>query len=133
MADDAPSELLSRRHRMFPVLSDADIARMQRFGEVRTFGRGDALFAAGRANDGMFVVIKGLVALSQRDGLGTVVPIIRQGHGQFAAEVGTLSGQPLPVDASINGSSNRLAEEGMEPGLQPVSRGEELTDGASDE
>ena len=99
MVDDAPSELLSRRHQMFPVLSDADIARMRRFGEARAYRRGDTLFAAGRASAGMFVVIKGLVALSQRDGLGTVVPIIRQGPGQFTAEVGTLSGQPSLVDA----------------------------------
>ncbi|HEY6353152.1 MAG TPA: FAD-dependent oxidoreductase [Burkholderiaceae bacterium] len=99
MVDDAPSELLSRRHQMFPVLSDADIARMQRFGEVRAYRRGDTLIASGRAGAGMFVVVKGLVALSQRDGLGTVVPIIRQGPGQFTAEVGTLSGQPSLVDA----------------------------------
>jgi len=99
MVDDAPSELLSRRHQMFPVLSDADIARMRRFGEARAYRRGDTLFAAGRASAGMFVVVKGLVALSQRDGLGTVVPIIRQGPGQFTAEVGTLSGQPSLVDA----------------------------------
>jgi thioredoxin reductase (NADPH) len=99
MADDAPNELLSRRHQMFPALSDADIARIRRFGEVRTYRHGEALFMAGRTSPGMFVVLKGLVALSQRDGLGTVVPIVQQGPGQFTAEVGTLSAQPSLVDA----------------------------------
>src|SRR5262245_56335335 len=99
MVDDAPSELLSRRHQMFPVLSEADVARMRRFGEPRTYRHGETLFAAGQPSPGMFVVVKGLVALDQRDGLGTVVPIVRQGPGQFTAEVGTLSGQPSLVDA----------------------------------
>jgi hypothetical protein len=48
MADDAPSELLSRRHQMLPVLGEGDIARMRRFGDVRRFGRGEALFTVGR-------------------------------------------------------------------------------------
>jgi len=99
MADDAPSELLSRRHQMFPLLADAEIARMQRFGVVRHHGRGELLYAAGQASPGMFVVLSGLVSISQRDGLGHVVPIVRHGPGQFTAEVGTLSGQPALVDA----------------------------------
>ncbi|HET9207542.1 MAG TPA: FAD-dependent oxidoreductase [Burkholderiaceae bacterium] len=99
MADDAPSELLSRRHQMFPVLSEADVARIRRFGSVRSYRAGETLFAAGQPSPGMFVVLSGAVSISQRDGLGHVVPIVRQGRGQFTAEVGTLSGQPSLVQA----------------------------------
>jgi thioredoxin reductase (NADPH) len=99
MAEDAPSELLSRRHQMFPVLSEGDVARMRRFGEVRTFREGEALFIAGRASPGMYVVLEGRIAISQRDGLGTSVPIVQQGPGQFTAEVATLAGRPSLVDA----------------------------------
>src|SRR5438094_7303915 len=98
MADDAPSELLTRRHQMFPVLTDAEIARIRRFGTVRHYRRGERLFAVGEPGPGMFVVLKGVVAISQRDGLGHVVPIVHQGPGHFLAEVGTLSGRPALVD-----------------------------------
>ena len=99
MSDEAPSELLSRRHQMFPRLNDAEIARVQRFGCVRHYGRGECLQGIGERGAGLFVVLKGSVAISQRDGLGRVVPIARQGPGQFIAEVGTLSGRPVLVDA----------------------------------
>ena len=99
MADkDAPSELLSRRYQMFPLLTDAEIARMRRFGTVLQYRRGDRLFTAGQPSCGMFIVLRGTVAISQRDGLGHVVPIVHQGPGQFLAEVGTLSGRPSLVD-----------------------------------
>ena len=42
IVDDAPSELLSRREQMFPVLSDAEIGRMRRFGEPRSYRVGEA-------------------------------------------------------------------------------------------
>lgn len=98
MADDAPSELLTRRHQMFPLLTDAEIARMRRFGTVQGYAPGARLFAVGQPGPGMFVVLAGVVAISQRDGLGHVVPILHQGPGHFLAEVGTLSGRPALVD-----------------------------------
>ena len=61
---------------MFPQLSDADIARIRRFGTLRRFARGERLFAAGEPRPGMFVVLKGTVTISQRDGLGHVAPIV---------------------------------------------------------
>ena len=97
-AENAPVELLSRRHQMFPVLSDADITRMRRFGTPQDFKRGDTVCTAGGPSHGMFVVLEGALSISQRDGLGHVVPIVRQGPGQFTAEVGTLSGRPALVD-----------------------------------
>ena len=99
MSDEAPSELLSRRHQMFPRLTDAEVARMQRFGTVRHYRAGERLQGVGDPGAGMFVVLEGRVAISQRDGLGHVVPINHQGPGQFVAEVGTLSGGPALVDA----------------------------------
>src|SRR6202171_2442978 len=94
----APSGVATRRDQMFPALTDAEMARIRRFGTVRRYQRGERLFAAGEPGPGMFVVLKGLVTISQRDGLGHVVPIVRQGPGQFLAEVAQLSGRFALVD-----------------------------------
>ncbi len=67
MDAEAPSELLSRRHQMFPLLGDADIARMQRFATRQTAEPGTRLFTAGESAPGMFVVLSGSVEVSQRD------------------------------------------------------------------
>jgi thioredoxin reductase (NADPH) len=98
MADAAPNTFAGRRHQMFPVLTEEEIARIGRFGDVRHYQRGERLFAAGAHAPGMFVVLKGVVAVSQRDGLGNVVPIVRQGAGEFLAEIAQLSNRPALVD-----------------------------------
>ena len=88
----------TRRHQMFPALTDAEIGRIKRFGTVQRYPRGARLFVAGEPGPGMFVVLKGLVSITQRDGLGRVVPIAQQGPGQFLAEVAQLSGGYALVD-----------------------------------
>ncbi|MDQ3775560.1 MAG: cyclic nucleotide-binding domain-containing protein, partial [Pseudomonadota bacterium] len=99
MASDAPIEIVTtRRHQMFPVLSESEIARIIRFGNLRRYGRGARLFAAGEPGPGMFVVLKGVVAISQRDGLGHVVPVVRLGRGEFSGEIAQLSGRHGLVD-----------------------------------
>ena len=66
--------------------------------QVRHYERGERLFAAGEPGPGMFVVLDGKVVISQRDGLGHVVPIASQGPGQFLGEVAALSGRHALVD-----------------------------------
>jgi thioredoxin reductase (NADPH) len=112
--DATPSGLTGRRHQMFPVLTEAEIARIRRFGELRRYERGARLIAAGQTSPGMFVVLKGAVTISQRDGLGNVVPIASQGPGQFLAEVSQLSGRHSLVDG--------YADEGTETLLVPPDR-----------
>src|SRR5881227_1109911 len=98
MIDDARIEVPTRRHQMFPALTEAEVARIRRFGTVQRYPRGTLLFAAGSPGPGMFVVLKGSVSITQRDGLGRVVPIAQQGRGQFLAEVAQLSGGYALVD-----------------------------------
>jgi thioredoxin reductase (NADPH) len=50
----------------------------RRFGEVRRFKAGDLLFVTGERSPGMFVLIAGTVAVSSRDCLGHVVPIVER-------------------------------------------------------
>ena len=104
---DAPIEV-TRAHQMYPPLTDAEIARIRRFGAVRRYARGERLFAAGEPGPGMFVVLDGVVAVTQRDGLGRVVPISKRGRGQFLAEVAQLSGGFSLVDGHADGDVETL-------------------------
>jgi thioredoxin reductase (NADPH) len=95
---DPPVGLLARLHQLFPALTEAEIARIGRFGTPRRFDRGERLFAAGEPGPGMYVVREGGVTLSQRDGLGHVLPIATLRRGQFTGEVAQLSGRHALVD-----------------------------------
>ena len=87
------------REQMFPSLSPGEIGRLRRFGTVRRYAAGELLYATGDISPGMFVILSGSVAISGREGLGRVFPIIELGVGGFLAEVGQLSGRPTLVDA----------------------------------
>src|SRR5712675_1616156 len=88
----------SRNEQMFPKLAPAEIDRLRRFGEVRHYTPGEALFVTGNVAPGMSVLIKGSVRVTRHDPLGHGAPIVELGPGQFVAEVGQLSGQPAFVD-----------------------------------
>ncbi len=98
MAEVESSLIKTRRHQIFPVLGEGELARIGPFGTIRHFAKGERLFAAGEPGPGMFVVLKGVLAINQRDGLGHVIPITRLGPGEFSAEVGQLSGKRSLVD-----------------------------------
>jgi thioredoxin reductase (NADPH) len=93
------STIDTRREQMFPKLEPREIDRLRRFGTVRRYAPGEALFVTGEIVSGMFVLIKGSVQVTRRDPLGRSAPILEQGPGEFVAEVGQLSGQPAFVDA----------------------------------
>src|SRR5258705_5110931 len=92
------STIDTRREQMFPRLTPQEIDRLRRFGEVRHYAAGEALFVTGDIAPGMCVLIKGSVRVTRRDPLGHSAPIMEQGPGEFVAEVGQLSGQPAFVD-----------------------------------
>src|SRR5467141_1529610 len=108
---DARASLAARFPRLeqtFPALTPQEIARMRRFGDVRTYKNGERLFETGKPGPGMFVILSGHVAISQRDGLGHVTPVINQGPGQFLAEIGQLSGRAALVDGQAEGDVETL-------------------------
>ena len=98
----------ARYEQTFPTLTPHEIDRMRRFGEVRRFGDGEALFETGKPGPGMFVMLSGNVVISHRDGLGHVAHIIDQGPGQFMAEIGQLSGRVALVDGHADGDVETL-------------------------
>jgi len=102
LGSERPVPMPKRSEQMFPVLTEAEIARIRRFGTPRHYQRGERLFAAGKPAPGMFVLLSGAVAIIQRDGLGQVTPILRHGRGQFLGEVAQLSGRSALVDADAD-------------------------------
>jgi thioredoxin reductase (NADPH) len=104
----ANSFAFPRHEQTFPTLTAHEIDRMRRFGEVRTYKDGEALFETGKPGPGMFVLLSGHIAITQRDGLGRVTPVIDQGPGQFLAEIGQLSGRAALVDGHAEGDVETL-------------------------
>src|SRR5579863_726685 len=97
-----------RYEQTFPTLTAQEIGRMRRFGEERHYHHGEALFVTGKPGPGMFVVLSGNVAITNRDAFGRVTPIIDQGPGQFLAEIGQLSERPALVDGHAEGDVETL-------------------------
>ncbi|MGJ4907264.1 FAD-dependent oxidoreductase [Bradyrhizobium oligotrophicum] len=97
------AKTLPRFDQTFPELTPPEIARLRGFGEIQTYRDGELLFETGKPGPGMFVILKGHVAITQRDGLGHVTPVIDQGPGQFLAEIAQLSGRVALVDGHAEG------------------------------
>ena len=108
MANPVFAAQIPRYQETFPDLTAQEIDRLRRYGSLRKFSDGEKLFEAGKLSAGMFVVLKGLVAISQRDGLGHVEPIAEQGPGQFLADVGQLSIRAALVDGTAEGDVETL-------------------------
>src|ERR1700712_1739513 len=107
-ATGTTSFVFPRHEQTFPALTPPEIERMRRFGELRSYKHGDALFETGKVGPGMFVVLSGHVAITQRDGLGHVTPVTDQGPGQFVAEIGQLSDRVALVDGHAEGDVETL-------------------------
>lgn len=90
---------IARFDQMFPALTEAEIARVRRFGTPQRHPAGTRLLSAGEPAPGMMIILSGHVSISQRDGLGRVRGIVDHAPGQFIGEVGSLSGRPSLVDA----------------------------------
>ena len=107
-ATGADAYAFPRHEQTFPTLTHHEIERMRRFGELRSYKDGEALFETGKVGPGMFVVLSGHVAITHRDGLGHVTPVIDQGPGQFLAEIGQLSSRVALVDGHAEGDVDTL-------------------------
>ncbi|MEA3003511.1 MAG: thioredoxin reductase [Sphingomonadales bacterium] len=93
----------ARRAQMYPLLAPNEIARLRRFGEVRTYASGEMLVRTGEAGHGLTMILSGEVEITQhRDG-GDGQLIVTHLPGAFMGELAQLSGQPALVDAQARG------------------------------
>src|SRR2546427_161809 len=89
----------TRDGQMFAVLEPAEVDRLHRFGERRAYRAGERLVTTGEVSPGMFVVLRGEVAITQHNPLGREEAIVTHGPGSFMGELTQLSGRPSLVDA----------------------------------
>jgi thioredoxin reductase (NADPH) len=95
-----------RYEQTYPTLTPVEIDRLRRFGTVKRFKDGERLVEAGKVSPGMFVLLSGHVAITQRDGMGHITPLLEEGPGQFVGEVGQLANRPAFVDVILASGSS---------------------------
>ena len=85
----------TRGHQMFPVLNAGQIETAKRFasGPARSFAPGEIVFDAGERGVPMWLILRGSMDMTRRDGLQHETPIISHGVGQFSGEVAQLAGR----------------------------------------
>src|ERR1700712_5211526 len=101
-ADD-PSVLSHPRYaQMFPLLTEAEIGRVRRFGDPSRYANGELLYRAGSICPGMFVLLSGKVQIVARDGLGheRIIHTYTK-RGEFTSDVTQLASKPAVVDAHV--------------------------------
>src|ERR1700726_3036299 len=89
----------ARRDQMFPVLEAAEIGRLWRFGELKSYAAGERIVATGEIAPGAIVILAGRVDVMQSGGLGHSRLIVTHGPGSFMGELAQLSDRPSLVDA----------------------------------
>jgi thioredoxin reductase (NADPH) len=87
-----------RSEQMFPRLKPAEIDRLRRFGERRSFQAGDMLVRAGEEGHGLQILLSGQVEILQHDQTGRRISIVTHETGSFMGELAQLSGRPSLVN-----------------------------------
>ncbi|HEY8950500.1 MAG TPA: FAD-dependent oxidoreductase [Rhizomicrobium sp.] len=82
---------------MFPVLTQAEIDRLRRFGEPRRFAKGEYLARVGTPTPGLLLFLSGEVRVAPHDRPDEV--IVTYHAGNFLGELAQLSGRPALTDA----------------------------------
>jgi thioredoxin reductase (NADPH) len=81
---------VQRREQMFPRLTEAQLGRISRIGELRSVRPGEILFEVGEQNTKFFVVIDAAIDVVRPVG-DREEPVVRHGPGEFTGEINMLS------------------------------------------
>ena len=98
MADTPQTTIETRGAQMFVTLTDAELARLAKFGEPRSYRAGEAVARVGDAGHGLTLILSGQIEVTRREG-GANVHIVTHERGSFMGELAQLSGRPYLVDA----------------------------------
>src|SRR5258708_16377295 len=92
MAQTVYSTIEARRDQMFPVLEPAEIDRLARFGERKSYAVAARIFPTGEVAPGAFIILSGRADSSQHR-LDRTEPIVTHGVG---SSMGALAHSPGP-------------------------------------
>jgi thioredoxin reductase (NADPH) len=98
MAEPIQTIIAARGAQMFPTLTDAEVARLRRFGTPRHYAKGEMLARVGERGHGLTLFLSGEVEVRQQQA-GVFSPIVTHGPGSFMGELAQLSGRPSLVEA----------------------------------
>src|SRR5689334_18251022 len=91
---------------MFPRLDDAQIARLEPFGQQGEVEAGAVIVDQGDSHHGIFVVLKGSIELLNVSGNDSVLHVFSR--GEFTGEVNMLSGRRTLVRIRAREASTLL-------------------------
>ncbi|BCF99808.1 thioredoxin reductase [Paraburkholderia sp. PGU19] len=91
-----------RLQQLFPILTEAEISRVRRFGRVSRYPKGTMIYRVGERTPGMFVLLSGKIRAVARDGLGReqIIHTFTQ-RGEFTSDVNQFSNKPSFVDSCV--------------------------------
>jgi thioredoxin reductase (NADPH) len=98
----------ARRDQMFPILATAEVDRLRRFGQLRSYGAGETVVKIGDLGHGLTVVLAGEVTVTRRDEFERRELIVTHPPGGFLGELAQLSGRASLVDARAVGQVDAL-------------------------
>lgn len=98
MADTPQTMYETRGAQMFLQLTDAELARLVKFGTPRSYRAGEALVRVGEVGPGLTLILSGKVDVSRPDG-GAETHVVTHERGNFLGELAQLSGRPFLVNA----------------------------------
>ncbi len=99
-----PSIFEARKEQMFPLLTQAELARVRTFGELKHYEDGATVVSTGEAGRGITVILCGSVAAMRRGDAGTRTPIVTHTAGGFMGELAQLGGRPSLTDGVAVGA-----------------------------
>ncbi|HEX3862982.1 MAG TPA: FAD-dependent oxidoreductase [Stellaceae bacterium] len=88
----------TRRDQLLPVLDTAEISRLARLGERRSYAAGHRIFTTGETALGAYIILSGQVDITHRSTSGSAELLMTHGPGGFMGELAQLSGRPSLVD-----------------------------------
>jgi len=100
MAAPLSANLETRREQIFPTLGPAEIQRLQRFGQVRTYPAGTDLLTAGKPSPGLHVILSGTAKVQPHDALLRDRLLVEYHTGSLVGELTGLSGTASLVDVT---------------------------------
>jgi thioredoxin reductase (NADPH) len=83
----------------FPTFSDEEVARIEKFGEIRTYPKGHFLLTASEPAPGVFVILDGETDIVGRNGMHQQHHIANVRRGELVGELGQLWDGPAFYDA----------------------------------